>query len=361
MGNGLDHAFLYEPAGPPAGPARPARPGAAPRAGPHVPRLAGGPGLRGATPRTPALREAARRRSGPTATRSPTPTRRSGRRLAQVHLGDRRRPAAVRLPALPSARRGLAPDRRPQRRSWPRRSGTRCRGPTVLRVPMMAEAAAVPPADVAGAARPARASRPTTSSWGASACSPARSASRRWRARWRGPRPPCPAPAAARRTRPGRRAARRAPRAARRRPAHRGHGPRPLRGAARRTSRPPTSSSHLRYPTRARDLGRAAARPGPGTPGRDLRPRAPGRPPAGGGGARRSSTDEEGELTRAILRLAARPAERARLGAAARDFIRREHSPERCRDGYEAALDRARARPLPPHPAWPAHWLRDGP
>jgi glycosyltransferase involved in cell wall biosynthesis len=58
--------------------------------------------------------------------------------------------------------------------------------------------------------------------------------------------------------------------------------------------------------------------------------------------------DEEGELTRAILRLAARPQERERLGRAAAAFIRREHSPARCREGYEAAIARARARPDPP-------------
>lgn len=68
-------------------------------------------------------------------------------------------------------------------------------------------------------------------------------------------------------------------------------------------------------------------------------------------------TDEEGEVTRAILRLASRPAERARLGAAARAFVSREHSPERCREGYEAALEQARALPDPPPRAWPAHWL----
>jgi glycosyltransferase involved in cell wall biosynthesis len=68
-------------------------------------------------------------------------------------------------------------------------------------------------------------------------------------------------------------------------------------------------------------------------------------------------TDEEGEVTRAILRLASRPAERARLGAAARAFVSREHSPERCREGYERALAQARALPDPPPRAWPPHWL----
>lgn len=73
--------------------------------------------------------------------------------------------------------------------------------------------------------------------------------------------------------------------------------------------------------------------------------------------ARADLTDEEGEVTRAILRLAPRPAERARLGAAARAFVSREHSPERCREAYEAALERARIRPDPPPRAWPAHWF----
>ncbi len=67
--------------------------------------------------------------------------------------------------------------------------------------------------------------------------------------------------------------------------------------------------------------------------------------------------DEEGEVTRAILRLAARPADRAALGAAARSFVEREHSPARCREAYEAALQQARGLPDPPRRPWPAHWL----
>jgi glycosyltransferase involved in cell wall biosynthesis len=73
---------------------------------------------------------------------------------------------------------------------------------------------------------------------------------------------------------------------------------------------------------------------------------------------RMDPTDEEGELTRAILRLHDKPAVRARLGRAAADFIRREHSPGRCHDGYEAAIARAIARPDPRPRPWPAHWPR---
>jgi glycosyltransferase involved in cell wall biosynthesis len=73
---------------------------------------------------------------------------------------------------------------------------------------------------------------------------------------------------------------------------------------------------------------------------------------------RADPTDEEGEVTRAILRLHDKPAARARLGRAAAEFVRRDHSPARCRDGYEAAIARAAARPDPPARPWPAHWPR---
>jgi glycosyltransferase involved in cell wall biosynthesis len=76
---------------------------------------------------------------------------------------------------------------------------------------------------------------------------------------------------------------------------------------------------------------------------------------------RADPTDEEGEVTRAILRLHDRPEARARLGNAARDFVRREHSLARCRDGYEAAIARAAAMPDPPARLWPAHWPRPTP
>jgi glycosyltransferase involved in cell wall biosynthesis len=66
--------------------------------------------------------------------------------------------------------------------------------------------------------------------------------------------------------------------------------------------------------------------------------------------------DEEGEVTRAVLRLADSPAARDRLSAAALAFVRRAHSPERCREAYEAAIETARRRPDPPRRPWPAHW-----
>ena len=49
-------------------------------------------------------------------------------------------------------------------------------------------------------------------------------------------------------------------------------------------------------------------------------------------------TDDEGEVTRAILRLAERPSELARLGRQAAAFIAREHTGARARDAYERAL-----------------------
>jgi glycosyltransferase involved in cell wall biosynthesis len=74
--------------------------------------------------------------------------------------------------------------------------------------------------------------------------------------------------------------------------------------------------------------------------------------------ARADVTDEEGEVTRAILSLHDKPDARTRLGRAAREFVQREHSPARCRDGYEAAIARAAALPDPPPKPWPAHWPR---
>jgi glycosyltransferase involved in cell wall biosynthesis len=52
-------------------------------------------------------------------------------------------------------------------------------------------------------------------------------------------------------------------------------------------------------------------------------------------------TDEEGGVTRAIERLAASDAWRARLSAAAAGFIAREHSAQRCQESYQAAIDSA--------------------
>jgi glycosyltransferase involved in cell wall biosynthesis len=67
-------------------------------------------------------------------------------------------------------------------------------------------------------------------------------------------------------------------------------------------------------------------------------------------------TDEEGELTRAILRLSDDLRSRVRLGQRARAFVKRAHAPARCLEGYEAAIEAARGRPDPRPGAWPAHW-----
>jgi glycosyltransferase involved in cell wall biosynthesis len=68
-------------------------------------------------------------------------------------------------------------------------------------------------------------------------------------------------------------------------------------------------------------------------------------------------TDEEGDVTRAILRLAATPRLRERLATAARNFVAREHSPARTRAAYLAAIDRAVSGPPPrAQPGWPEHW-----
>jgi hypothetical protein len=69
-------------------------------------------------------------------------------------------------------------------------------------------------------------------------------------------------------------------------------------------------------------------------------------------------TDEEGEVTRAILRLEGSPAARAELSRRARAFMRREHSFARSLEAYEEAIERARARPDPPPRPWPPHWPR---
>jgi glycosyltransferase involved in cell wall biosynthesis len=112
---------------------------------------------------------------------------------------------------------------------------------------------------------------------------------------------------------------------------------------------------HLRYPT-ARESSAAL-----------LRLLAQGRPTVmsdleqladvpDGAVLRVDPADEEGELLRAILRLAAAPGRRESLGRAARAFALREHSPARCQEAYETAIARAASRPAPPSRAWPAHW-----
>jgi glycosyltransferase involved in cell wall biosynthesis len=113
--------------------------------------------------------------------------------------------------------------------------------------------------------------------------------------------------------------------------------------------------AHLRYPT-ARETSAAL-----------LRALAQGRPtvmsdlenlaevPADAV-VRADPTDEEGDLLRAILRLAADRGRGAALGAAARAFAARAHSPERCRATYQVALARTAAGSDPRRAGWPAHW-----
>jgi glycosyltransferase involved in cell wall biosynthesis len=113
--------------------------------------------------------------------------------------------------------------------------------------------------------------------------------------------------------------------------------------------------AHLRYPT-ARETSAAL-----------LRVLAQGRPTIMGDlehladvprGAviRADVADEEGEVTRAILKLVSSPALRARLGAAARAFVERAHAPARAAEAYATAIERAITRPAPAVPGWPAHW-----
>jgi glycosyltransferase involved in cell wall biosynthesis len=66
--------------------------------------------------------------------------------------------------------------------------------------------------------------------------------------------------------------------------------------------------------------------------------------------------DEEGEVTRAILRLAESPRLRDRLGRAAREFIARAHAPAQAAAAYAAAIDMAATAPAPSPRDWPAHW-----
>jgi glycosyltransferase involved in cell wall biosynthesis len=70
--------------------------------------------------------------------------------------------------------------------------------------------------------------------------------------------------------------------------------------------------------------------------------------------------DEEGEVTRALLRLAERPEERRRLGEAAATFAALRHAPSRCADDYDAAFERAAALPDPQRRPWPSHWVSSG-
>jgi glycosyltransferase involved in cell wall biosynthesis len=116
---------------------------------------------------------------------------------------------------------------------------------------------------------------------------------------------------------------------------------------------------HLRYPT-ARETSAAL-----------LRVLAQGRPTVisdlehladipGEAVVRADVADEEGGVTRALLRLAGSPEARGRLGRAAAAFVAREHSAERSLADYEAAIALAQTRPDPPPRRWPAHWRSQG-
>lgn len=115
--------------------------------------------------------------------------------------------------------------------------------------------------------------------------------------------------------------------------------------------------AHLRYPT-ARETSAAL-----------LRVLAQGRPAIisdlihwdeipDSAALRVDLTDEEGALTRALLRLAASPEARDRLSRSAAAFVQAEHSPARCLEAYEEAIETTRRLPDPPPRAWPGHWLR---
>jgi glycosyltransferase involved in cell wall biosynthesis len=106
---------------------------------------------------------------------------------------------------------------------------------------------------------------------------------------------------------------------------------------------------HLRYPT-ARETSAAL-----------LRVLAQGRPTVmtdlenlaeipEGAVIRTNPTDEEGDGTRALLRLASRPDLRASLGRAAAEFVRTRHDPSRARDAYVAAIEDGISRTRPPSP-----------
>jgi glycosyltransferase involved in cell wall biosynthesis len=141
-----------------------------------------------------------------------------------------------------------------------------------------------------------------------------------------------------------------------------------LRGRAVATGRVPLAElpvhveaadvvAHLRYPT-ARETSAALLRvlaQGRATVVSDLEHQADLPEDAV---LRADVTDETGELTRAILRLAADPAARARLGSRAAEHVRSAHSATRVQDAWRDALERARRLPDPRPGGWPAHWPR---
>ena len=113
--------------------------------------------------------------------------------------------------------------------------------------------------------------------------------------------------------------------------------------------------AHLRYPT-ARETSAAL-----------LRVMAQGRPAIvsdvdnfaeipDDAVVRADTSDEEGAVTRAILRLAASRGLRERLGQRAAAFVAERHSPARARASYEQAITAAIAAPVPRPAALPAHW-----
>ncbi len=68
-------------------------------------------------------------------------------------------------------------------------------------------------------------------------------------------------------------------------------------------------------------------------------------------------TDEEGALARALLQLAADPAQRHSLGQAAAAFVAREHAPARTGAAYVRAIEATLTRPArAPRASWPRHW-----
>jgi glycosyltransferase involved in cell wall biosynthesis len=69
-------------------------------------------------------------------------------------------------------------------------------------------------------------------------------------------------------------------------------------------------------------------------------------------------TDEETQVTEAVLRLAGDPAERGALGERAAAYVRRAHSLEKTRLAWEEVLERTRRRAPPRTGDWPAHWPR---
>jgi len=71
---------------------------------------------------------------------------------------------------------------------------------------------------------------------------------------------------------------------------------------------------------------------------------------------RADTSDEEGAVTRAILRLAANRALRDRLGRRAAAFVEERHSLHEARGSYERAIEAAVAAPAPRPARLPAHW-----